>query len=675
MANHGGQFTSVQGSPKGYSHSHAGVSGGGDNPRGAPIGGKDDGTGGRERGTPTWYSDLVDYYDKRVRYARSWWDDIDAEYSSQAFRTAFAEHGDRTVLEEVRPGRVYSLVHTVEAMTFNKKPKLFLRGWNSKVQEEWVPVMEEVLNAEWYDDPTVPRQTRLCIRDCVKYGWGIMLTTWEGQYEPGEPEPAPEPLDEENEPMLRDALAELEGEVGAQMAEATPSPEEVPTFEQDDRLIVENINSRRVDPRLFMADPDATCPEDWKWVGRKIVTDLHAVKEFFKGHKHADMLHATERADLDTGKAPKDNASPYEYITLYEIWERTPGGGWRYVLVPKDHDFILKSVDDMYHGGCPYQLLRWNEDGNDIIPQSDIVPAWSLILLERIMMTKAADGYTREHIDTYLYAKNNGINEEELNAVNDPGVDKYVGCTLPDGRSLKDLIHKLPKDPKSPEVLQLLAIVERQLEVATGLGPNQFGNALRSGTSASEAMEVAGFSRARGQHKYSAVEEFVAQIASFRLALMIQFYDAERVARIAGEEAAKEWAEIKTALNHRGEIQKGLRVRVEQGSMRPENDDMRLQQLYSLLQLVGGNPVLMGTFNIVEIAKDIGAAMGQHRNSKYLMTEDGGKAAEAGVMMALMQNGQQGSQPAANASPQSPGQAQQQQAGPAAGGASEGSAA
>ena len=627
----------------------------------------------RERGTPQWAQDLVYYYEQRVKKHLHWWDAVDAEYHQQKSSSSL---DDRTVLDDVRPGRVYNLIHTIEAMAFNRRPKIFLRGWNAKVQEEWLPVMEEILNAEWYDEPALPREVRLCVRDCAKYGWGIMLTTYDVEFEEKIVESSPETIES---PLLDAAAADVAGDVAAQAAELFPEEPEIPTFEQDERVAFDAINSRRVDPRLFVIDPDATCLEDAKWLGRKIICDIYAVKEFFKNHPRADELHPTDRADIDYSKSHNQrDTSPYEYITLYEIWEKQPGGSWLYQLTPKNHDFHLKTERDIFHAGQPFQLLRWNETGDEIFAQSDILPAWTLILLERILLTKVSDGYTREHEDTYLYDKSAGISEEELNAINDPGVSKYIGATAVGGRRLSDVIIKLPKDAKSPEVLQLLSIVERELQIATGLGPNQFGQALRSGTSASESMEVAGFARARGAHKFGAVEEFVAAIATFRLGLMVQFYDPERIARIAGPDAAPEWIRIQKALGHKGEIQRGLRARVEQGSLKPENNEMRLQQLYSLLQIGASNPALLITMNTNAILEDIAMALGHHRSSKYMSSGDQQKVAEAQAAMMLMQQGGPGaggggagagSVAKAPQAPSSAGQARQMTAGPAVGGA------
>jgi len=668
MAGANGNYSRVVTSPRGYSHSMSDV----------PLNRQADGENGRgtvkksrDRGDPTWVQDLVNYYERRLRKHLHWWDAVDDEYDLQKNESS----GDTSIIDEVRPGRVYNLVHTIESMAFNRRPKIFMRGWNAKVQEDWIPVMEEVLNAEWYDEPTLPREVRLCVRDCAKYGWGIMLTTYDAEFEERvatfEEQVATADPEAVESPLMDSASAAAEGDMAAEIAEMTPSEEEIGTFEQDARVVFDSINSRRVDPRLFMIDPDATCIEDAKWVGRKIISDLEAVREFFSDHPRAAELSGTDRADIDypASRGKRDENSPYEYVTLYEVWERQNGGSWQYRLTPKGHDFHLKTDTDIFHAGQPFQLLRWNETGDEIFAQSDIRPAWTLIKLECLLLTKVADGYTREHEDTYLFDKQAGLSEEELNAVNDPGVAKYVPVTNVGSRRLSDIIHKLPKDPKSPEVLQLLSIVERELQVATGLGPNQFGQALRSGTSASESMEVAGFARARGGHKTGAVEEFVAAIATFRLGLMVQFYEAERVARIAGADAASEWVEIKRKLDHKGEIQRGMRARVEQGSLKPENDEMRLQQLYSLLQTVSSNPALMITVNTNAILEDIATHMGHHRKSKYVSSADQQKVADAQAAMMMMQNGMGGggSAPKAAQAPASPSQARQQSAGPAVG--------
>lgn len=591
-----------------------------------------------DRESVNFYDQIVEYYYRRRGAIDGGWRVCEEEYNRGKGVDERAYE-----LQELAPSRAYSLVATVESMVLANRPKFFLEGYTAEDHEEYAPVLETALNNEWRNNFELVKETRLCVRDCAKYGFGVMLTSYEGDFDPEEMTETASSL-RNSDPILQAAADEAEAQL-ADM-EASLSPEELETtYEDDDRVVRGRAISRRISPWEFLVDPDATCLQDAKWVGRVIVADIESVRndpmlkntEGIAPNSSFDMdgrfQHLKEYRNLDA-------TIPYDFVFLYEIFIRDPVKGWKMKVMAEGHDKFLREMDMPYWIGQPYQVLRWNEDGESFFPQSDIQLVMTEIIAERLLLTKVFDGYSREHVDTTFYDDRLGISEEELYAAGDPSVGKYVGVNgghLEGNMTLAQAFYKMPKDAKSPEALNVLAMIERSMQISSGLGPNQMGQALKSGTTATEAAEVGTFSRSRGAHKFSAVEEFIAGIAEQRLGIMAQFYSTTDMRRIVGAEMARTWAGMNWT---KADVQHGLRVNVEPGSTRQETEEGRVNQMITMLGAIMQNPLAQTLFDIPEMYRELFRRMGFHEGSKFLIMEDGEEfAQQAAEYNALMGGG------------------------------------
>jgi len=530
-------------------------------------------------------------------------------------------------LEEIRPARAFTIVATIESMILADKPKFFLRGYTAIDEEDVAPIFENALNNEWMHDSSLLRESRLCARDCAKYGIGVMLTSFETDTFP-DPDEAKKTRDSlASDATLAAAAAEKKLTEAKQEAILTPE-ERIETFEADSRIYRETISSRHIPVDSFLFDPDASGPETAKWMGRIIVAELDAVKndpnltntEGLVANVEISMDSNLVKLD-DTDTRYRDYEQPYDLIILYELFIRRPGGLWDMVVIPQDQDIILREEKAPYWIGNPYKVLRWNEDGEEFVPQSDIQVVLSEILAERILMNKVFDGYSREHVDTTFYDARAGLSEEELHAAADPLVGKYVKVTgLQPNQNLSTIFWKLSKDAKSPEALNVLSMMERSIQLGVGLGPNQFGQALRSGTSATEAAEVGNFARSRGANKFAAMEEFISAVAGDRIGMTAQFYDTTNVQRTLGDEAAEVWATIEWT---RADVQRGLQIIVEPGTTKRQSDELRANQIIQVLGIANQDPVLRSLLNMPEFFKELFKTMGFHEGSKFLLQQDG----------------------------------------------------
>ncbi len=611
---------------------------------------------GQKKGTPAWYERLVRYYLDRRGQHDSFWTQVERKYRSKRYETM----ADADILDRVEPGRVYGTVHKTESLVLNRRPKFHLKGFTAAVSDIEIPALERGLNNEWSEDMRLSREMKLCARDCTKFGWGIALTTYEADFDSDEQRKNAEDRREmqSRDPLYASAVAEINAEAAKTAAQDAP-PEDVETFEQDSRVLRESISTRRVSPWHFLVDPDATCLEDAKWVGRIIVAELDAVKAdpllsntenltATDVHSLGFMIDGDQRSKYGS---PGDKSTPYDLVTMYEIFERTPGGGWRMVVLARGHDEFLRIEENMYWVGCPYSLLRWNDDGEEIFAQSDFLPIWTQIVAEESLMTKAFDGYARDAEDK-TFVDREAATEESLWASDQPDSGLKVLVEVPQNKRLHDVIMPEPSKSKSwPDFMNFMGVIRTQIELGSGQGPNQQGQPLRSGTSASEAMEIANSARASVSHKQAAMEEFVASVAHQRLGLMAQFYDAEKMTRIAGEGAGNAWAGINWVP---GDVQQGLRLLVHQGSMRPVNDDAEFQKVMQTFSAVNSDPILRANTNIPALQKKLFESLWGADSELLVMEDDPQKVAEASALMGVQQAGG-GSPPAPRGAAPQPG--------------------
>jgi hypothetical protein len=583
-----------------------------------------------ERGTAMWYQRLAQYYLDRRRQHDGFWAKVDQNYwqrgISDKARSMFEE------LDEVRPGRIYSYVHTVEGMVFNRSPKMFLKGFTPRVDREQIPVFEKALNHEWWQDRRLVRETKLAVRDCIKYGFGVTLTRYEKDPDvPIRVDEVAEAAREADEiaSVVYDAMDDEYSDMEARR----PAKPAATNFEMDSRVVKGRVVTTHIPIHQFMCDPDASCLEDCRWVGRMILADYWAVKED-PALKNTSSIGAASRKDIqDWLDITEDTHNPYDQVILYEIFERQPDGSWEMTVTSPQSEKILRREKSPYWIGQPYSMLRWSEDGRDIFAQSDLLNLWTIYLSEVLLGTKVTQAYAREMLDTTFV--DDRVGDFELAGAIDPEVGKIVKIKNPGQGRIQDVFFKAPKDAKSPEAMNLLAMYERAFQAASGLGPNQMGQALKSETSASEANEIAGFARARSGHKGGATEDFVADIATKRLGLMAQFYTRAQIKRLVGNELGSAWPVDWVE----GDVSGGLSVIVHPGSMAPENDAVRVQQIVGLLQVLGTNPVFASAVNMPELLNRLLRGLGFGPGDNILMTEDGQAMSQSIASMAAMQSG------------------------------------
>lgn len=561
---------------------------------GKPSAGKD---AKPRRGTVEWYRQWIEYFYEKRQRVDSFWRAVDEKYRNTRWEDS---NDDKLTFSQFGLGRVFSETHLTESTVMTSRPEIQIKGFTGKITEELVPIAQQALNNEWYTIPRLVRETRLCVRDCKKYGLGFMMTTYDQEVENQTPEPGEG--SKELDPTL-DAEADVLSEQLAQQEAEMPTPEPIENFEGDSRIVYNRANSRHIPLWDMLVDPDAKNPEDVRIVGRRIIADLDMVKAD-KGLTNTRDLTESDISDVDQRYAndEKRRQSPYRFIELFELWERQSGGRWKKVLLARNGGGFLKPAkEDPSWMGHPFSALRWSEDGKTIFPQSDFLSQWGLMLAEETVSNKALDGHLREQYDL-TFVPRGMLSEENFQEIMGNGeigyYVEYDESAVPGDQDLRRKMFRPDVKPRSPETLNFLGMMARQLQQISGNGNNQLGSANKSGTTATEAAEIAGFARVRGSYKFAAVDEFVADIAHRRLAIMAQFYSKADIIRLVGEKGAT-WP---AGTFSRGDVKQGIHVIVVPGSMRPVNDDVKASYLMQLLQGFSQHPAMLARLNVNEWA-------------------------------------------------------------------------
>lgn len=614
------------------------------------------------KGKPPWWEALIDgYLRERDRCAKPYWDLARECYEQEQFTGYHLR--DRYTLDQVQPPRVYGLVHQIESQVFNRNPKFFVSPMTPK-QEGLAQFAEGALNTEWLRDARLQRETRLALRDCILTGWGWILSGVEGDHDAMRRQRLKRQKLARaltGDPMKQEIVGQLAAQ--AEMQRDSIAMEDTRTnFELDDRVWEGRVCSRRVSPDDVVVDPNATCLEDARWVGRIIYADYDAVMhdDRFRNKSRLQpttvMAGASERnyrrqnPFINPSKSaavvagPGDVPLEYQYVELFEIFERQPDGSWDMKVFAKGHDKFLREEKAPYDLGCPYKLLRWNDIGQRIFSVSDIQPVLTHVIEEREIRTRLHDAYMRAAVDVYAFDRSLLSTEEDIRPLTMEGIGLMLPLNGMTGRPIDQVVRLLPRNPQTQEALAYLSIIERNIQEGTGLGANQQLQALKSETSATEAAEIARHASARGAAKYSAFNEFVANVAHDRLKLAAQFYDAGMIATLAGPEAAAMWMGEEFT---RADIQWGLNVSVEVGSMQPKNDQSRAQAVTTAIQIAKSDPVAAQMLNLPRLWEEFFKLLGFQKGSEFLQGMDPNMMSQMYMQMAMM--GQQPGQGATGA--------------------------
>lgn len=534
------------------------------------------------------YEAMIDGYLKlRDQFAKPFWDTAYDLFENDQFNPySISAASPRYGIVEVQPARVFGLVQQIESQIVANRPSFVVDPLKARSEDlaKWGGI---VVNADWERTRALNSEFRMNVRNTIFTGWGPMLSGVETDY--AKARRARKVRDRvaqqcQEDPLLGEIQAELIGEA-AQGPDSVSEIRRATNFEMTDLVWNGRVFSRAISPFHFLIDPNCASLEDAEWCGRMIVARLDQVKKnplftSTRGLKPSAIstfaplarqsLSPKESSSIIGTTAREGTDDCYERILLFELAVRQPDGTWNKCVLAKDHGKPLQEVEDWYDIGCPYRLLRWNHTSRRVFATSDVQSVMNEVIEEREVLTRLHDAHLRSPLDTYVGSRQRFTQDTDIVPVTVPGVGQILLLeNIQPGEDASKALTLLQKGGEMDKVLPYLAILERRYQEATGLGANQQSQALKSETSATEAAEIAKWASARGRSKFAFCEEFAANVAGDRLGLICQFYGPEDIAALAGPEAAKFWVKERFTA---GDIQAGLSVRVEQGSMQPRDD-------------------------------------------------------------------------------------------------------
>ena len=561
---------------------------------------------------PQDYQEMVELYLERRRPWAEQWLRNEAIYEKSPDLFGGGTLEDAAATQYTHLGRAYGIVHTLESMVFNRKPKLFVSSLTGE-ETEMARLWEDLLNNEWAFQADLKRETRLSVRDCIISGMGVDMTFWDAEFEEvlRKVKKRTKITDEARKAGFSDELAEQRMEILATQGEVGHEPEKEVTWESDMRVRREQASSIRISHWDFLFDPMARHWSQVQWVGRRLELpiwdimkgpfdntdglspDLEYSRQFWPESKI--RAGASAYVSTSTDGIARDLR---EWVTLYEIFDLRTN---KLVTICPGYDEFLRYQDNPFYTEHPYSVLQWNHRGEGLFASADLSVVYGLIEEEEDLRTKLQDAFSREAIDVYMVNANSGIGEESIEAITAPDGSLFVPMRKgDDARPISNDIQGLGRQPKSPDLAMHFNRIEKDIMQGLGLGPNQTGSALKSDTTASEAMEIAGFARSRGEFKYDAVEQFIGEIAYKRLSMYAQFADENHIRRVAGNEAAKLWSQISFT---KGDVQHRFSCRVEEGSVRPTNDQTRLATFEKMFMMAQQFPAVAQVMNVPELLK------------------------------------------------------------------------
>lgn len=620
------------------------------------------------RSPAAFLNDIEEYYDLRETYCKGLWDMADELYEKLAYSD---RQLDPTNLQgrNVIPARVYGYVQYLLTQVFLKRPKYLLKPDSARL-EDLAGHMEVALN-NFIKRPHL-RQFRYAGIDCALTGAGWV---WVGCEIDKDVAAAARMRRKRIAKAMKDdpALAILGDQIIADVVSQGDSIDleesaEL-TYEMDDRVRRQQLYIRHTPHKRMVYDATCSSPDDMLWVGEEQYVLLEAVKKE-KLFQNTEGLQPTavikgmwkyaNANQLGRGRSRfiGQRNSRKQFVAIYPIVAKNGDGTWDKYWFARGHKPFLRIERAQYDLGCPAVPLSWNDRGEKIFAVSDITQGIDTILTEQLLKTRLLDATSREAEDILLYDKDK-LKDLESAISDNPDVGLNIGVPGGMGQGIRSVADFLPRQSKVDRLLPYLAILERDYEMAWGMGPNQQLQALRSDTSATESAELARNAQVRMAIKAESAEEFVAVVGKKILQLMAQFFGPEQIEPLCGPEGAKAWQREDFT---KSDIQNGLSVEVEVGSMRPETDDSRMQILNMIIQEAMQNPVLAQGWNIMEVQKLRSKIMGVRDGSKIINQS----AQNPQMLQGLMQLALSGAQGAKGSAPAARGESNAQAARPGA---------
>ena len=491
------------------------------------------------------------------------------------------KHWPRTTVSKedlIAVNLAFSTVNVIAPAVSVNHPKIVVTP-NKPEDEDRSAFVEAVVNHLWrHHDFRKP--FRRSVKDFLIFGHGWLKVGWkflEQERQLG---------DAERDELFAEATVETDmfAMENPEMAGDLPDNEQmmasVPlttmTVVEDQPFI------ERVSPYDIYIDPEATCIEDAQWIAQRITRPLDEAKKD-KRYKASVRKNLSADSMLNPMYAPTDREEQNQYLA--GVVERTVIYEFYYILnntmsvVPQSGgEFLVDPMPMPYAYGQPFVMLRNYDVPDYFYPMGDLEAIESLQLeldKTRSQLMNARKRYARK----YLYHERS-FGPEGREALESEDDGRLVPV-VDENKPLSEIVVPMPQIPLSPEIYNLSAIIEQDINTVSGVSEYARGSMPEIRRTATEASIIADAQNARAADKLAIVEIGIGHLARRVIQLMQQYMTGEQMAQVSA--AGGETLFVPFA---RDDIVGEYDFSVEGGSTQPMNETIRKQQAVSLMNAV-----------------------------------------------------------------------------------------
>ena len=492
------------------------------------------------------------------------------------------KHWPRTTVSKedlIAVNLAFSTVNVIAPAVSVNHPKIVVTP-NKPEDEDRSAFVEAVVNHLWrHHDFRKP--FRRSVKDFLIFGHGWLKVGWkflEQERQLG---------DAERDELFAEATVETDmfAMENPEMAGDLPGEEQmmasVPlttmTVVEDQPFI------ERVSPYDIYIDPEATCIEDAQWIAQRITRPLDEAKKD-KRYKASVRKNLSADSMLNPMYAPTDREEQNQYLAgvvertvIYEFYDIV--NNTMSVVPQSGGEFLVDPMPMPYAYGQPFVMLRNYDVPDYFYPMGDLEAIESLQLeldKTRSQLMNARKRYARK----YLYHERS-FGPEGREALESDQDDGRLVPVVDENKPLSEIVVPMPQIPLSPEIYNLSAIIEQDINTVSGVSEYARGSMPEIRRTATEASIIADAQNARAADKLAIVEIGIGHLARRVIQLMQQYMTGEQMAQVSapgGETLFVPFA--------RDDIVGEYDFSVEGGSTQPMNETIRKQQAVSLMNAV-----------------------------------------------------------------------------------------
>jgi hypothetical protein len=492
-------------------------------------------------------------YRKRIDYAARWrknesydnlWQRLINLYRGRHYRGQAV--GDRLLVNIA-----FSTINTLAPSVAIGRPKINVNPRRPEDGDKAV-VTESIINYWWQHYECQP-QFQLAVKDYLIIGHGWVKTGYRF-------------VEEEKTKNIEDTADE------AADPNKTADDVESDFIIREDRPFLE-----RVDPFDMFVDPDATSPDNMRWIAQRTRRPLKDIQndQRYDYSARKDVGPSSYQRYGDVTSTPSfystdSYGSDESYADIYEYYDINTGE--MCVFSDSGDKFLIKPVKMPYVFGHPFFMLRNYDIPGFFYPMGEleaIEPLQYELNETRTQMMNHRKRYSRKWLA--MESAFDDFGRQMLASDDDNVIVPVKGS-----ENLNNVVIPMPALINPPEFYNQSTLIQNDIDRVSGVSEYQRGAIPETTRTAREASIIAEAGNARVAEKLVSIENAIARCAANLIMLAQQYLTGEQTVRIVGTESAPVWLTF-----DRDYIAGEFDYSVEAGSTAPRNEafrrDMALQ--------------------------------------------------------------------------------------------------